>query len=312
MSDETKSCVDLDKGIVYNTLKQIRQRDDTDPEVPDLIPVWTCTIEPQQTKRFLSICKAKYDGEETSSLKHLKRMMKVDKNIRSIICPYTSNLEKQSILESLVGVDILALEVVQVPQYAANTKETSIRWSQIWPITWKGNPNHQFLNTVKFDMSLEKQMISHLLDALADTQSKKGSATIMAKQVNNSIEIQTIATNDGDNWPTQHSVMKAIDNIAQDELRKRKKHNLEKSERGYLCTNMIVYTTHEPCVMCSMALVHSRIVRCTYLQSNPTGGGMESSYHLGDRNGLNWRFQIWKWLGREELDRLSYLSSGAH
>ncbi|CAK9435687.1 uncharacterized protein LODBEIA_P04140 [Lodderomyces beijingensis] len=303
------SQVDLHNGILYGTLKQIRLANDKDPEEPALIPVWTCTIEPQQTKSLITILKDKYDDEQNDTLKHLKRMTKEGSCIRALICPYTGEPQKQEIERSLHSLDVVSIDVADVPARSASTKQTSLKWSQIWPMTWKGNPNHQFLNSslAAFDMEQERRMIQQLLDSLGSQGSNEGSVTIMAKEIDKRIEIQTIAVNDGDQRPTKHSVMRAIEKIAQNELSQRNEnsnsHNPNR-ERGYLCTKMIVYTTHEPCVMCSMALVHSRIERCTYLKEVPHGGGMESSYYLGDRDGLNWRFPIWKWLGKDEIKRL--------
>ncbi|KAI9670001.1 MAG: tRNA-specific adenosine deaminase subunit tad3 [Alyxoria varia] len=104
---------------------------------------------------------------------------------------------------------------------------------------------------------------------------------------------------------------------------------------GYLCLDLVVYTTHEPCICCAMALVHSRIGACVFetgmldtggfgvyesgvLQSGGSEDGheeeavpmkdqqhklgsevnMTSNLSLFWRQDLNWRFTAWKWEGK--------------
>ncbi|EKU22617.1 trna-specific adenosine deaminase subunit tad3, partial [Nannochloropsis gaditana CCMP526] len=49
-------------------------------------------------------------------------------------------------------------------------------------------------------------------------------------------------------------------------------------EDQYLCTGLDAYMTHEPCVMCAMALVHSRIRRVFYCLPCPEEGALESHF----------------------------------
>ena len=61
--------------------------------------------------------------------------------------------------------------------------------------------------------------------------------------------------------------------------------------------------------MCSMALVHSRIARIIYLEDSPMSGGLLSNYQLGDRNDLNWKHEIWKWIGREQIEEVRLMAT---
>ena len=67
----------------------------------------------------------------------------------------------------------------------------------------------------------------------------------------------------------------------------------------YLCTGYDCYTLNEPCAMCAMALVHSRLRRMVYVNESPGGRGMlgsgeEAFPRLHSRRTLNHHFVVYK------------------
>lgn len=84
---------------------------------------------------------------------------------------------------------------------------------------------------------------------------------------------------------------------------------------GYLCVDLEIYLTHEPCVMCSMAILHSRFGRVVFEHRTPKTGGLsaeedriivgnknpEKGYGLFWRPELNWKLLAWQWSPHESL-----------
>lgn len=93
--------------------------------------------------------------------------------------------------------------------------------------------------------------------------------------------------------------------------------------QGYLCVGLEIYVTHEPCVMCSMAILHSRFGRLVFGQRLPRTGGISAEtsgvsneaashsqglgYGLFWRPDLNWKLLAWQWI--DEIRLLAELSS---
>lgn len=119
--------------------------------------------------------------------------------------------------------------------------------------------------------------------------------------------------------PMQHAVMVCIDLVAhgqgggawnlRDEFFCSTFVNNGPLDVPYLCTGYDLYTTREPCIMCSMALVHSRIRRVFYgCQSE--NGGLGSAYKIHCQKGLNHHFQVFKGILPVECSELAKNTSG--
>ncbi|KDQ20810.1 hypothetical protein BOTBODRAFT_50868 [Botryobasidium botryosum FD-172 SS1] len=74
---------------------------------------------------------------------------------------------------------------------------------------------------------------------------------------------------------------------------------------AYLLTNLTLFTTHEPCIMCTMALLHSRLKQIFFVYDMPRTGGCGGCAGVVGLRGVNHRFTVWKW-----TEKLSELDGG--
>ncbi|XP_076313683.1 putative inactive tRNA-specific adenosine deaminase-like protein 3 isoform X2 [Tachypleus tridentatus] len=101
-----------------------------------------------------------------------------------------------------------------------------------------------------------------------------------AESLNNSCIERDIKT--GEN----HTTSKSLDKCCSEDC-------ILPKTSPYLCTGYDLYVTREPCTMCAMALVHSRIRRVFYGVSIPWGA-LGSQYKIHVQDGLNHHFEVWK------------------
>lgn len=69
----------------------------------------------------------------------------------------------------------------------------------------------------------------------------------------------------------------------------------------YLCSGLDLYLTHEPCISCAMAMIHSRFRACIFAASMPETGSLSADvadnglgYGLFWRSELNWRVMVFQ------------------
>ena len=97
--------------------------------------------------------------------------------------------------------------------------------------------------------------------------------------------------------PLQHSTIVAIDHLSANSIYRRE--NLledfleKKTKEKYLLNGCSIYLTNEPCIMCSMALLHSRIENVFYFNRNLKHGALGSIYKLHSLKKTNHRFNVY-------------------
>ncbi|QLQ80464.1 hypothetical protein HG537_0D04640 [Torulaspora globosa] len=297
--------IDYKKCIIEDRLLQIRSKQNLNE--PDLARVWTIEIEAKSSKPIIDFIRRRLQPDDPLTFTHIKRIRKKardSKKLVIIVCSYDLFNSRSSVCSVLAESNVFfenLSDESEIPRQGAPTKELMLEWSRkYWPLTWCGNPNDQILNDYTFDMNHINKMlgsISNLAQLEADKGNKVPVVTAFVNPLEKDKPIYAIDRRmEGKCTPLDHSIMTGIKLIAG----KEKKSN---RTQAYLCLNYDVYTTHEPCSMCSMALIHSRIKRCIFLQPMQITGCLKSSsgdaYCMHDNRLLNSKYEVFQWLGDE-------------
>lgn len=199
------------------------------------------------------------------NLSHLKRAKKLPCSVHiSLIIGPTEEIDDLSEYDSLSDEcqSCKRYSKAIIPSIPPYTKSQLSAWSKLWPCYLIQPSIPPYIHSPEQIQDLEPVL----------SQVKPGSSILFAPIKNYIVE-------EGEGTEVwQHSTMMAIE-----------KFKVERDE--YLCTSALAVLYEEPCVMCAMALVHSRIQRLYFQYSSPNGA---FTYHKLHERSLNYMYKIFQ------------------
>lgn len=255
---------------------------------------------------------------------HLKRVRSTAEGMQVILRPRSEgDGDRVKTLGDLLGAyptahtEGLSEDVmeVHVPKHAPLTRSQFESSNCLWPTQFHEDKLiTRLLNDTFFSAEERSDMGRYMMSAIeAARVSQTGVGVAVVNPASSSMLV--VATRDKTH-PLKHAVMVAVDMVArhqgggawplssENDLRNASLEDQQVDKKmPYLCTGYDFYITHEPCTMCAMALVHSRVRRVFYGCPTPHGA-LGSSRKLHIQPGLNHHFQVWSGLLEEKCSAL--------
>ena len=203
--------------------------------------------------------------------RHIQRFKLDQDGMKSVIVSYTTENEEE-VRQKLIncGLEPILFRV-KLPMRCPRNAEQKEQASQFWPMN---NIIAQNL-TIPEKFEDHKQILSKVYTSKSIIIVKPGSQEILAEE-----------KCDCDNCEGhfEHKVLEALGKVSQWAIQ----------NDSYLCTGLDVYCYYEPCCMCTMAMVHSRVGRLFFIHPNPKYGGVMSQAFINQCPRINHRFRAFR------------------
>jgi tRNA-specific adenosine deaminase 3 len=225
------------------------------------------------------------NSEWPYELRHLKRVRKIGDENEAIVCPNDSGTDKAKEL-----LKDYTLRSAIVSKYPPFTDTQFQEWKVHWPLVYHHSHSQKYGLLTRLDYlseAEERQCDQYvtslwpsqrdLYDSMFQTMPKSEDIQVPCLSQENvcyivdPVQSAIVAKASHESVDTflslGHCIMKAIEMVSAMERSQRKREltDTNSQRKQYYCTGFDLYTRFEPCMMCAMALVHSRIRRVFFL-----------------------------------------------
>ncbi|CAF3355625.1 unnamed protein product [Rotaria socialis] len=266
--------------------------DDDYLRLPNLIQMTVARVKDRQlTSDIIPLINTIYSWPH--SLKHIRRLHKHDNHLDILLYPssFITPLEKTEFDKYFEN----ETRLINIPENPCLLKwQYDICIKDHWPgLVFRENKILEQSQLNK-DLTEQDDIILDLFQKIQENDKESHYAII----VDNERQIPLVGSRDyRDKHPLQHSTMVAIDLLAADSVYLREnliEKFIEKQEKKtYLLNGCSIYLTHEPCIMCAMALLHSRVSTVYYVNKHVHVGALGSKYKLHTLKKTNHRFTVY-------------------
>lgn len=265
-------------------------------ELVDPIPMQSMLVatirEPSLTPQIIDLVERIYSWK-SNSLKHVRRLNRSEDSTEVLLYPVThgDRIEKEDFDKYFIG----GTRQVDVP-----TKPCLVRrqYEECLARSWR---NIVFRENTILENCLRPRPIDDqqrsILDLLESLERRSNSSNCaIVYERDNPIPLVAAADYRHEK-PLEHSAMVAIDCLSERPIYSRP--NLvdelfdKQTKKNYLLNGCSIYLSREPCLMCSMALLHSRIETVFFVRPNRSTGALLSNYKLHTLKKTNHRFAVY-------------------
>lgn len=261
-------------------------------------------------------------------LAHLKRISSTNGVLRILIGgmnPAEANqdvsIHKGLILNELknkgmdhykgLDVDDKSVEVLEVSGKCPLSRAQFLAVSSLWPIHFR--PDQRIEKLMRPNCGFNEGEIEIIQRSTArlleKSRSSDGVPACLVQDLSGRVLISTTGLS-ANFLPLRHAVQVAIDSSAQlqggSEVKVTEIHKYHiprenkvsandswmRDRNEYLWTGLDVYLSHEPCLMCTMALLHTRAKRVYFVHHSERTGALESISKFHTLSNINHRFEV--------------------